>query len=193
MNPEISPMTRALLRAALLWMLCAPAFAHELQANRVTLVLRENNHLSLTFFVGYVDALHRALAPQRSLQDFVLVHAAMPPQAFAKELLRAQETFRAGTRITSAGGTPLAIDNWIWPDPARTQAALQELAMRAVVAPQEHAHEAPVEIRAEATSPADISSVEIRLPESFQPVLVVSYRPTQAWSERGKPAPRVKF
>lgn len=57
-------------RILAVWLACAlttAAAAHELPANRVTLVLRDDNHLSLTCFIDYTTALHRALVPQRAL------------------------------------------------------------------------------------------------------------------------------
>lgn len=45
------------------------AQAHELESNRATLVLRDAQHVSLTFFVDYPAVLHQVLAPNRSAQD----------------------------------------------------------------------------------------------------------------------------
>ena len=178
---------RTLTAVLLVWLLTPPVFAHELQANRLTLVLRDRNHLTLTFFLTYTDALHRALAPARTLPEFALVYSAMKPEAFEQELLRAQAKFQTATRLTLSAGEDTAITNWTWPEPSRVQATLREHAMQAIVAPGEHPHEAAVEIRAEATSPQDVGSVTLRLPEAFQPVLVVSYRPSQVWVEPKTP------
>ena len=74
--------------------------AHELQANRASLVLRDSQHLSVTFYLDYVGVLHQVLAPQRSLQDFVLAYSAMPPQAFNAQLLAAQTKLQSNTSLT---------------------------------------------------------------------------------------------
>ena len=169
------------------------ACAHEMQANRLTLVLRDRNHLALTFYVDFPDALHRILAPKRPFQEFALVHAAMKPQDFQKELLRAQAKIQASTRLTLADGRDAAIVNWAWPEPARVHAALQERLMQAVVAPADHSHGEPVEIRAEVAAERDIDAVSVRLPEEFQQVLVVSYRPAQVWVGPSAPAAAIRF
>jgi hypothetical protein len=39
---------------------------HELQDNRATLVLRDKTHQSVTLYVNFTDALHRALGGTRS-------------------------------------------------------------------------------------------------------------------------------
>lgn len=189
---RLSPIVRA-CAALLLWLAATGAIAHELQANRLTMVLRERNHLSLTFYVDFGDALHRILAPKRPFQEFVLVHAAMKPQDFEKELLRAQVKIQAETRLTPADGRDVAITQWTWPEPARVQAALQERAMQAVVAPADHAHGAPAEIRAEAAAARDIDALAVRLPEAFGQVLIVSYRPAQAWAAPGAAPVTIRF
>jgi hypothetical protein len=174
-------MTNRGLIAFLLWLLIGNVCAHELEANRLTLVLRERNHLSLTFFVNYTDALYRALAAQRTFQEFVLIYSAMPPQEFQKELLRAQLKFQTTTRLSLSTGQEVLAKKWIWPDPAKVQRMLQERAMQAMVAPEQHTHETALEIRAELTSERDISALKISLPDEFQSVLVVSYQPRQIW------------
>jgi hypothetical protein len=83
----------ALLSTALMILMPSTnAFAHELQANRASLVLRDSQHLSLTFFVDYVGVLHQVLAPQRTLQEFVLMYASMKPLELQSQLLAAQKT-----------------------------------------------------------------------------------------------------
>ena len=181
MSVETSAMRRAITGALLLWLLTASIHAHELQTNRVTLVLRDQNHLSMTFFISYTDALHRTLAPQQAFQEFLIIYSTMSPQEFQKELQRAQSKFMAETSLTLPSGGQAIITNWNWPDPERVQATLREQVMQAMVVSQNHTHESPVEIRAEVKSSQDISSVRIGLPEAFQQVLVVSYRPSQVW------------
>jgi hypothetical protein len=178
---------------ALLCLLASCAFAHELPANRLNLVLRDRNHLSLTFFIDYTDALHRALAPQRPFQEFVLMASSMKPQDLQKELLRAQARFETNTRLTLSAGGRATIKNWKWPDADRVQAMLRERAMQAVVAPGDHAHQEPTEIHAEVTATEAIGSVTLRLPEEFQRVLVVSYRPSQTWIEPRKESTAIRF
>ena len=165
------------------WLACAlttAAAAHELPANRVTLVLRDDNHMSVTCFIDYTAALHRALAPQHTLRDFVLQYAAMKPAEFQKELLKAQQKFKAGTALSLPTGEALTM-NWRWPEPARAQALLQARAMQTLVGAADHGHETPFEIHAEVASTRAVASVVVRLPDEFGKLLVVSYRPRQAW------------
>ena len=181
------------LAATLVGLCAASAGAHELAANRLTLVLRDETHVSLTWFIDYPSALHRALAPQRALQEFVLLYSAMKPAEFQKELLRAQAKFSDGTRLTRATGEPLAVTNWHWPEPARAQALLQTRAMQVLVAAGDHAHESAFEIRAQASSTLPIGAVMIRSPDEFSNLLVVSYQPRQAWSVPGAAPVPVRF
>lgn len=191
----MKPITlmRNAIRSLLLTLLASTCLAHELPDNRLTLVLRDDNHLALSFYVQYADALHRALSPQTSFQEFTLVYSSMAAPAFEKEMQRAQTKFRSGTRVTLASGTVLTIANWQWPDTAKVRRSLQEQAMASVVAPNAHSHEVSTEIRAEVVSAVAISAVSVQVPEEFQKVLVVSYRPAQVWVEPKMGSPVIKF
>ena len=170
------------------WLGCqggGTALAHDLPENRLTLVLRDDNHVSLTYFIEYVGVLHRALAPGRTLQEFVLAYAAMPPADFQKELARAHARFSGETRLALVSGEALACTGWRWPEPARAQALLQERAMQAVVGAGEHSHSTVIEVRAEARSSRTLAAITVRLPTEFGKVMVVSYQPKQTWVEPG--------
>ena len=185
-------------------LLAKSSWSHELPANRLTLVMRDATHVSLTFYIDYPSALHRALAPQQTLQQFELMASAMPPAEFQKALLKAQAKFSAGTQLTllrknkpAAQATPLALTlaltHWQWPDAKSAQALLQQRAMHTLVGAGEHPMEVPFEIRAEAASKEAITSLEVRLPEEMGKVLVVSYRPQQVWFEPSRAGVLVKF
>jgi hypothetical protein len=183
------------LRALLVTgMLVTGAHAHELQTNRVTLVLRDSHHLSLTFFIDYVDAIYDTLAPELPFEKFVMVHSAMAPAAFKQALTRAHKKLEADTQLTVPGGKALALTNWRWPDAVKVQDALKQRAMRMVVGSKEpHTHETAVEVQAEATASTTPASVTLKLPEVLQPALLVSYRPAQVWIAAKSGAKTVRF
>jgi hypothetical protein len=181
------------LVAVALACVCGVGAAHELPANRLTLVQRDPGHVSLAFFIDYAQVLHRVLAPRLDFREFALMHAAMEPGAWAQALQRAQSRLESGTRITTANGQRLPITRWHWPDANRSQALLREHAMRMVVAPGDHEHEAPTEILAELVARSPIGQLTLKLPDELQAVLVVSYRPVQAWAKPGAPALTVTF
>ena len=206
------PRVWATLRSWLAWLgwcvvccaatllLAKSSWSHELPTNRLTLVMRDATHVSLTFYIDYPSALHRALAPQQTLQQFELMASAMPPAEFQKALLKAQAKFSAGTQLTlrrknksAAQATPLTVTHWQWPDAKSAQVLLRQRAMHSLVGAAEHPMETPFEIRAEATSTGAITSLEVRLPEEMSKVLVVSYRPQQAFAEPRSAGVLVKF
>jgi hypothetical protein len=179
----------------LMWTLASSAVAHELESNRATLVLRDSQHLSLTFFVDYPGVLHQVLAPQRPLKEFVLTYSAMKHQEFQSQLLGAQRKLQSAIGVTLHNGRPAALTRWVWPQAKAVQAALQQRAMQSVVAPAEHPHEAQMEITAQASSSgtSDFNSITMQLPPQFQQVLVVSYQPKQVWIKPGTPSPAIAF
>jgi hypothetical protein len=181
--------------ACLLWAMMLSACAHELQSNRATLVLRDDQHLTLSFFVDYTAVLHQVLAPQQPLEEFVLMYAAMKPQALQAQLLNAQRKLQGSTAVVLRDGKAANLTQWAWPDAAAVQKLLQQRAMQLVIAPADHSHVAQTEIRAETTSASegDFNSVTLQLPAELQDVLVVSYQPKQVWASPGKGSPTIRF
>ena len=185
------------------------ASAHEMTENRATLVLRDATHVSMTLYIDYPQALHRTLAAKLNFQEFVLAFSAMTPEVFSAAVVKAQTQFHAQIQLFNAAGKPAVAEQWRWPDPVRVQAILREHAMQMLVAAGEHAHDAPLEIRAEfsvpeaeksapppLSSPLLSPSVRVKFPSAFRRVLVVSYRPNQVWVNAGDAegvSPEIKF
>lgn len=171
----------------------SPAAAHELEENRASLVLRDKTHISVTLYVAWADALHLMLAPQRPMAEFLAVYSAMSVDDLQKQLTRAEQKVQAGTRLMLASGQDGQLTNWIFPEPRRVQSLLQQRIMQAMVDPNGHAHEEPLEIRAEVVAQSEITSVRIQFPEEFRKVLVVAYRPSQTWVEPKALSPSIRF
>ena len=184
--------------ATLLALLCALASsapAHELQGSRATLVLRDQLHLTLTLLVDYPKVLHQVLAPQMTLQEFLLMYSAMKQPEFQAQLSSAQRKLQEGTSLGLGNGKKASFTQWVWPDVASVQKLLQQRVMQSVVAPKDHVHAAPTEIRTEARSSQanDFKSVTLQLPTALQQVLLVSYQPRQVWLRPQSPALLIRF
>ena len=185
-------MNRGLI-VGLLVLLIRPAGAHELLENRATLVLRDKTHLSVTVFVAYTEALHMALTPQRPYAAFLVVYSSMKLEELQKELQKAQAKFQAATKLHLQPGGETALTNWNWPDAKQVQALIQQRAMQAMVDPNGHSHETPLEIHADANTKQEVTSARIQFPEEFRKVLVVAFRPTQLWVEPKSLSAEIKF
>jgi hypothetical protein len=186
---------RLLIAILAIGVAASPTCAHELTDNRATLVLRDRTHLSLTLFVRYTEAIHRALAPAANYGEFLLAMSALSPADFQKQLRLAHDTIQSGMQVTLGGRRERAITNfsWIWPDPVRAQQLFQQQVMEATVGTTGHRHEEPVEVRADVTSAKEITSASVRFSDALGKVLIVWYRPRQAWVEAGQPSPLMKF
>jgi len=171
--------------------LCASA--HESTDNRATLVLREPTHLVVTLYVGYGELLHRTLAPQQPVVDFLAAHASMSPEEFARVAATAQARWQSSIALRSAQDKPLGDAVWAWPKPAEVQQLLRMRLMQSLADPSRAAHEEPTEVRAELRSSTTITALKVAFPPEFQKVIVVSYRPSQVTLEPGKPAALVQF
>jgi hypothetical protein len=129
------------------------------------------------------------------VQEFVLMYAAMKLPELKTQLLEAQRQLQTHTTLTLQSGKSATFTQWVWPEAAMVQNLLQQRAMQTVVAPTDHSHVVPTEIRAEVKSAnaADFSSVNLQLPVQFQQVLVVSYQPKQVWLKPHMPSPAISF
>jgi len=179
--------------ALLAFAACSSIAAHELQENRVTLVQRDANFVSITLHIDLPAALHRAIAPQRSFEEFALAHADLPPAAFKAVLVRAASRMQAEMQVTAAKGQALAFERWDWPDAARVQAALLERLMETVVARGGHSHMVPWEVRAELHSPVPVTALRVKFTPAFGRVMVVSYRPRQVWVDASAMSSAITF
>jgi hypothetical protein len=172
------------------------ALAHELPANRATLILRDGSHLSLVLYTNYPEALHQALAPQQSQSAFELAYSSMAAPELAQALQRAQAKFQASTQLVLANGRTATLTHWRWPAAGEVQKQLQQRVMQALVAPRDHpAHEEPLEIRAELSGPslAELAKLKLRLPAEFGEVLLVYYQPKQVWLKPQTLSPEIRF
>jgi hypothetical protein len=170
-----------------------PAVAHELQDSRATLVMRDGDHLSMTLYLNLPEVLHRAIAPERSFAEFVLVYSSMDAGKFGIAVEAAQARLADATRLVDDAGAEPARDVWIWPTAAQTQAELRMLAAQLLTAPAEPPHDDPVEVRAEFLTSRVTDGLVATFPPEFDRVLVVSYRPAQVWTAPGRPSPRIRF
>ena len=95
---------RAAAAAILISLLCAAsAQPHELLDNRLTIVLRDKSHLTMTFYLDTEETLRQLLAPARTKAEFVLMYSAMDAQPFrgAVEAARAGEQGRGFAVVAS--------------------------------------------------------------------------------------------
>lgn len=162
---------------AMLWP--SASWPHDVGGNRLTLVQREPNHLSLVFLIDYVGLLHRSLAPGATRAEFALACTSMGETELRRRVLQAQSAFAGQFTLQAQGGQRLPPPQLRWPDLSLTRRLLRETVMAAVVAPAEHAHQDPVEIQGDVVADGALGEVTLHLPAALGEVLVVSYRPNQ--------------
>ena len=85
-------MKQYLAGLMLLVTLQGAACAHDLVSNRLSLVQREANHVSLTLVIDYVQAMQAVAAPKASLKEFVIACAGMADGPLQRTLGQADVT-----------------------------------------------------------------------------------------------------
>jgi hypothetical protein len=176
--------------------LCATlglANAHDVAENRLSLVLRDDTHIALTFYIDYPKALQQALEPKRTFSEFLLMYSAMPKADFQQAVTKAQAILASQTIIKLSNGEPLLISAWRWPDPASTQSVLQQKAMQSIVAGNDHKHDIATEVQANAIAQRKIDEIALVLPKALGSVLVVSYKPKQTQLPPAAAPLKIKF
>lgn len=161
-----------------------PAAAHELEGHRLALVQREGSLLSLDFRLDAARLLLRTLSPREPAAQALATQAALPAEEFARGWQRVRDSVEQHTRLRPPGGSPQAPTRWQWPPPAQVQALLQQHLMHTLVSPGGHDHAPSIEVHAQwVLRPAGPSpgSIELQVPPALRPLMVVSYRPRQAW------------
>lgn len=194
-------IARILLLGLVAFFSITSARGHELTENRATMILRDDTHVSLTFYIDYPNVLYAVLAPKISHREFLLAYSAMKPEDFQKQMLLAQSTLQAETRATLNGGKQATITGWVWPDAVRMQAQIQQQVMESMVGgvtntntnSSAHAHSLPTEIRADIAHDKPIKDANIKFAEAFGRMLLVSYRPNEIWVAPKQASSLVKF
>ena len=184
----------ALGSAWLLSLLPICGAAHELPADRLTLVQREATHVSLTFRVDDIALMKRLVAPRASNADFLMPLSTMGDDGFTKALALARSRFESGVALRDARGRALRIERWRWPPAEDVRRRIRAVVMQSMVGDGAHVHAEPVEVTADALSASAIEEVDLKLPEAAGAMVVVSYRPLQQDYRAGRPAPlRIRF
>jgi len=161
-------------------------FAHELNENRASLVLRNDTSLSVILYINIGQALHKTLAPQRDQFEFIGFLSSLNEIEFSKQWLLATRKLESQIHVLPKSGQSFKLSALNWGDPKVAQRHLQESTMRAVIEKNKHLHSEPYEVKFQINNPTPISSVTLDIPEALQPMTIVSNRIKQTHTSTGK-------
>ncbi len=153
---------------------------HELESDRLTIVMREPGHLALAFRVDEMTLLRRLLASDATDIDFLISMAAMDDTTFDDLVDRGRARFESQVVIVDQNASELLLRNWRWTSKDQLRRKIHELAMATVVSGDVHTHNAGNEITVDAVSSSPVSGITLRLPKGAAKILVVAYRPQQS-------------
>ena len=161
-------------------------FAHEIDTDRLTLVLREPRHITLTFRVDEVALLGRIAAPDASPVAVMMSMAAMNDKDFVNIVEKTRAKFSSQVFLTDENSKTINLSNWRWKPIEQLRAEIRELAMTTVVGGDSHLHQKSSEINADAISDSVFGRVTVHLPVESKSILVITYRPTQKHFDASK-------
>lgn len=168
--------------------------SHEIESDRLTIVMREPQHLSLTFRVDEVALMGHLLAPTAAPTEFVLSMAAMSDQAFASAVKQARRSFETRVKLTDQTGSPLQLRQWRWTSQDLLRAEFRERVMDSIASGGTAGHHFVSEINADAVGTTPISAVNVGLPEPMTGIVVIAYRPMQfRYDAKRRPALKIEF
>jgi hypothetical protein len=162
--------------------------AHEINSNKLTLIMREKNHISLVFQINLIKAMNQVIAPQTGNGDFVLGLSGADPKIFQKAYDKTKTKIFNGIQITTKDQSKLVVKDWKWPDAKTIQNQFQSQIMEIMTGTHDHTKEPLVEINAELVSKLDLSEIKIQVLPEIQPILFISYKPSLLWSNLSKPS-----
>lgn len=159
--------------------------SHELEADLLTVVVRDAKHISLTFRVDEVNLMHRMLAPNSSLAEFLLPLSAMSDDAFSRVVLNFRSRFEHEVQLRDAMQASVPLNAWRWPEIADSRSLLRRLTMTRLVGGETHEHLPPTVITADGVSREEAKQLELLLPGALDGITVVHYQPSQrTWRSR---------
>ena len=180
-------------RVCLIWVLvCACGQAHELQEHKLQMVLRDDRHLTLSLWLDIPNAMHKTLEPSLTSAAFALKYSAMPLSLFEKAWGQCISVWREQWQLKNSAGTAISSPVWRWPDGAVLQNQIK-LQMMANVTGTAHAHAELTVIAGEVVSNSILQSARLKMPTSWKPLMVVSYKPLQQWTPSSEKTVLLKF
>jgi hypothetical protein len=171
----------------------APAMAHELEANRVTLILRDDIHLNIVFRINYLAYLHQKYAHEITFNEFILRFAGMKEEDFDKLCTQAEQQFSIDTKIETRSGEQLQLDHWKWPSHTKALSRLRDYAMQLIIEPDAHIDIEFSEIQAQGVKLNGLKNSRFRLPSHLGNTLVVHYTAHQQWYDNEKGHLQISF
>lgn len=172
-------MKLRLARLLSLLTLLPTADAHDVVTNRLLLVQREANHVSLTLVIDYAQAMQAIAAPKASLKQFVIACSGMSDGALQRTLGQAQLTLEQGMVLRDRQHRTLHVSALHWPALTQARQLLQEAAMATIALASDKPEPVALELLADVTSAQAIDGIEIQLPSALADVTIVSYKPIQ--------------
>jgi hypothetical protein len=170
----------------------SPCTAHEIETDRLTIVMREPSHLALTFRIDEVSLLGRILAPNVSIIEFVLSMAAMDDAKFDEAVDRARSKFISNVSLTDQNSKKLKLFAWQWQPKNILRAEIRRRAIDNIVGSDEHIHSLESELSVDAIADEPVSSVTMSFPPETKKLLVISYKPVQKYLDASI-APDIKI
>ncbi len=186
-------MRRFCTLVCVLWVFALASLqAHELQAHKLQLVLRDDRHLSLSLWLDIPHAMRKTLEPSLSTASFEMKYSAMPLPLFEKAWGQCISLWLEQWQLKNSAGIALSSPVWRWPDGATLQNQIK-LQMMANLTGTAHVHTELSVVAGEVISSASLRSARLQMPPSWQPLMVLNYKPSQQWSPSSEKTVVLKF
>ena len=167
-------------------------FAHELEADRLTLIQRQDRLVEATWLVDLPAVLHRSLSPQEPYAEFLTRLAASGQPEVERVLAQARAQWERDVVFKAPHPIQGQWQRWVWPNAKTLQAAAQERLMQRVSG--DHAHPKPLRVQAQWLANSEpLDSLSVNVPPALRPLLVVAYRPRQIMMDRSSSTIQVRF
>jgi hypothetical protein len=162
------------------------ASAHDINSNKISLIMREKSHISVVMNINLLKAMNHVVSPQVKYADFIMTFSNMEPKLFQREYEKTKIKIISGLIVFAKDQSKLSTRDWKWPMPRELQNQFQIYVMELMTGNHDHSKEPIYEITAEIIDKADKSSIQIQVLKEIQPILLISYKPTTNWGSENK-------
>ena len=131
------------------------ASAHDINSNKISLIMREKSHISVVMNINLLKAMNHVVSPQVKYADFIMTFSNMEPKLFQREYEKTKTKIISGLIVFAKDQSKLSTRDWKWPTPNELQNQFQIYVMELMTGNHDHTKEPIYEITAEIIDKAD--------------------------------------
>jgi hypothetical protein len=142
--------------------------------NSVEIKRVSRSQISFNFELNLPPLLHRMLAPQTNYAVFLKDQAVLSDEALDRQMALVGHAFSEKGFLMLPSGAKLRLQQWMWPDKKSLRDAFMSSLILLDLPQKLNFHVDPVRVTASVQTKTALNRVQLQLPSSLNPILVVN-------------------